>query len=198
MQKYKLRGTVKKYTEGIIWNFNFSTTTLWPQAQTRLLCLNMAFSGQPVLWILPRCASQISAKLLPRAHSWFYLVLVKNRKASVIKLLAMLIDSLKVHPESMFVTLYPFYFQMGNFFFTKKPFFPKKIILKMKNSHWRQKFAFCAPHIVPSQVIGWTTVFRFGHSPIQACAVQHAMHTAWIGEWPNIKNRGRNYDPRRY
>ena len=39
--------------------------------------------------------------------------------------------------------------------------------------------------MVRSWVIDWTTVFRLGHSPIQA--VHHMQCTAWPGKWPNLK-----------
>ena len=40
------------------------------------------------------------------------------------------------------------------------------------------------PYHIPSWVIDWDTVFRLGHSPIQA--VHNMLCTAWIGGCPNI------------
>ena len=39
-------------------------------------------------------------------------------------------------------------------------------------------------HGLPSSVIDWDTVFRLGHTPIQA--VHNMICTAWIGECPNL------------
>ena len=57
--------------------------------------------------------------------------------------------------------------------------------------------ALCAVHIythnypvyivalLPSWVIDWDTVYRLGHSPIQA--VHNMLCTAWIGKCPNLR-----------
>ena len=54
---------------------------------------------------------------------------------------------------------------------------------KWDAAHWDQMK--CSSFLVPSWVIDWDTVFKLGHSPVQA--VQTMLCTAWIGECPNLK-----------